>query len=73
MNWSRVFVFGASLFATLNPSLALENCALPPSGKPNPIYPEEAQITSNGIMNAQSTDLAYLFVVERGEEEDQTM
>jgi hypothetical protein len=38
-------VLGTLLFATLNSSLAQDTGALSPSGKPNPLYPEEAQIT----------------------------
>jgi hypothetical protein len=40
------------------------------TGKPNPLYPDEAQITFQWIMNARTPDPAHLFVVER-EEEDQ--
>jgi hypothetical protein len=42
-NWSRTLVFGASLFVTLNSSSAQDTRA--PSGNPNPLYPDEAQIT----------------------------
>jgi hypothetical protein len=43
-NWSRALVLGASLFVSLSPSLAQDTGALP-SGKTNPLYPDEAQIT----------------------------
>ena len=43
-NWSRALVFGASLFVTLNSSSAQDTGALS-SDKPNPLYPDEAQIT----------------------------
>jgi hypothetical protein len=44
-NGFGALVLGTLLFATLNSSLAQDTGALPPSGKPNPLYPEEAQIT----------------------------
>jgi hypothetical protein len=43
-NWSGALVLGVSLFVTLNSSSAQDTGALP-SGKPNPLYPDEAQIT----------------------------
>jgi hypothetical protein len=43
-NWSLLLVLGASLFVTLHSSSAQDTGALP-SGKPNPLYPDEAQIT----------------------------
>jgi hypothetical protein len=43
-NWCRALALGASLFVSLSPSLAQETGALP-SGKTNPLYPDEAQIT----------------------------
>ena len=43
-NWSRALILGTLLFATLNSSLAQDAAGLPPS-KPNPLYPDEAQIT----------------------------
>ena len=44
-NLSRAIILGTLLFATpLNSSLAQDKGALP-SGKPNPLYPDEAQIT----------------------------
>jgi hypothetical protein len=43
-NWFRLLVLGASLFVTLHSSSAQDTGALP-SGKPNPLYPDEAQIT----------------------------
>jgi len=42
-NWSRATILGTLLFAPLN-SLAQDTGALP-SGKPNPLYPDEAEIT----------------------------
>ena len=42
-NWSRAIILGTLLFAPLN-SLAQDTGALP-SGKPNPLYPDEAEIT----------------------------
>jgi hypothetical protein len=43
-NWSRAIVLGTLLFATLNSSMAQEAGALV-SDKPNPLYPNEAEIT----------------------------
>jgi hypothetical protein len=43
-NWPRALILGTSLFATLNSSSAQDTGA-PPSGKPNPLYPDEAEIT----------------------------
>jgi hypothetical protein len=43
-NWSRAIVLGTLLFAPLNSSLAQDTGASP-SGKPNPLYPDEAEIT----------------------------
>ena len=43
-NWSRALIIGASLFATLNSSLA-QDAGVVTTGKPNPLYPDEAQIT----------------------------
>jgi hypothetical protein len=43
-NWSRLLVFGASLFVNPNSSSAQDTGALP-SAKTNPLYPDEAQIT----------------------------
>jgi hypothetical protein len=43
-NWSRAIILGTLLFATLSSSLAQDTGALP-SGKPNPLYPDEAEIT----------------------------
>ena len=43
-NWSRAIILGTLLFAPLNSSLAQNTEALP-SGKPNPLYPDEAEIT----------------------------
>jgi hypothetical protein len=43
-NWSLLLVLGASLFVTLHSSSAQDTGALP-SAKPNPLYPDEAQIT----------------------------
>ena len=43
-NCSRALVLGASLFATLNSSSA-QDASAQPSGKPNPLYPDEAEIT----------------------------
>ena len=72
-NWFRLLVLGASLFVTLHSSSARIPGALP-SGKPNPLYPDEAQITwFNGTMNARAADPAHFFVVEREEEEGPTM
>ena len=70
-NWSRASILGASLFATLNSSWAQDTGAVT-TDKPNPLYPDEAQITFQWIMNARTPDPAHLFVVEREEEEDQT-
>jgi hypothetical protein len=42
------------------------------TGKANPLYPEEAQITFQWIMPAPRTDPAHLFVVEQEEAADQT-
>jgi hypothetical protein len=42
-NWARAFILGTLLFATLNPSLAQDTGVAP--SKPNPLYPDEAQIT----------------------------
>lgn len=41
-NWSHALILGASLFVASNPSFAQD---VPHSGKPNPLYPNEAQIT----------------------------
>jgi hypothetical protein len=43
-NWSRAFILGALLFAGPNASLA-QDASAPPSNKPNPVYPDEAEIT----------------------------
>ena len=43
-NWSRALTLGALLFATLNSSMAQDTGALS-SGKSNPLYPAEAEIT----------------------------
>jgi hypothetical protein len=43
-SWSRVVIIGTLLFATLNSSRAQDAGALP-TGKPNPPYPGEAEIT----------------------------
>jgi hypothetical protein len=43
-NWSRAIVLGTLLFATPNSSMAQQAGALV-SDKPNPLYPDEAQIT----------------------------
>jgi hypothetical protein len=43
-NWLRAIVLGTLLFATLNSSMAQQAGALV-SDKPNPLYPDEAQIT----------------------------
>ena len=43
-NCSRALVLGASLFATLNSSSA-QDASAQPSGKPNPLYPDEAETT----------------------------
>src|SRR5215472_10105836 len=43
-NWSRALILGASLFATLNSSLA-QDAGVVTTGKPNPLYPDEAQMT----------------------------
>ena len=43
-NWSRALVFGASLFVTVNSSSGQDTGALS-SDKPNPLYPDEAEIT----------------------------
>ena len=42
-NWSRALVLGTSLFATLNSSWAQGTGVT--TDKPNPLYPDEAQIT----------------------------
>jgi hypothetical protein len=44
-NRSRTIILGTLLIATLNSSLAQDTGALPPLGKSNPLYPDEAQIT----------------------------
>jgi hypothetical protein len=43
-NWSRASILGASLFATQNSSFA-QDAGVVTTGKPNPLYPDEAQIT----------------------------
>ena len=43
-NWSRALVLGALLFATVNSPRAQDTGALP-TGKPNPPYPGESEIT----------------------------
>ena len=43
-NWSRALIIGTLLFATLNSSWAQDASAVT-TGKPNPLYPDEAQIT----------------------------
>ena len=43
-NGSRAIILGTLLFATPNSSLA-QDAGAPPSGKPNPLYPDEAEIT----------------------------
>jgi hypothetical protein len=42
--WPRALVLGTSLFATLNSSWA-QDTGVVSSGKPNPLYPNEAEIT----------------------------
>jgi len=42
-NWSRALILGTLLFATLNSSWAQEGVVT--THKPNPLYPDEAQIT----------------------------
>ena len=70
-NWSRVLVFGASLFVTVNSPRAQDTGALS-AGKSNPPTQTRQKSRFNGIMSARSTNPAHLFVVERAEEEDQT-
>ena len=43
-NWSRALILGTLVFASLNSSWAQDAGALT-TGKPNPIYPDESQIT----------------------------
>jgi hypothetical protein len=43
-NWSGALVLGTLLFATLNPSWA-QDTGVVTTAKPNPLYPDEAQIT----------------------------
>jgi hypothetical protein len=43
-NWSRALILGTLLFATLNSPRAQDTDALP-SGKPNPLYPSDSEIT----------------------------
>jgi hypothetical protein len=42
---SPLLILGSLLFATVNSSLAQDTGAVPPLSKPNPLYPDEAQIT----------------------------
>ena len=42
-SWSRAFILGTSLFATLYPSWAQDTGVV--SSKPNPLYPDDAEIT----------------------------
>jgi hypothetical protein len=63
-------VLGTLLLATLNSPLA-QDAGAPPSGKPNPLYPDEAEITFQWNYECPSNRPARLFVVEQ-EEEDQT-
>ena len=42
-NWSRAIILGTLLFATLNSSLAQDTGVV--TSKPNPLYPDEAEIT----------------------------
>ena len=44
VNWSGALVLGTLLFATLNPSWA-QDTGVVTTAKPNPLYPDEAQIT----------------------------
>jgi hypothetical protein len=43
-NWARAFMLGTLLFATPHSSSA-QDASAPPTGKPNPLYPDEAEIT----------------------------
>jgi hypothetical protein len=43
-NWSRVLVVSALLFAPVNHSLA-QDSVVSTSSKPNPLYPDDAEIT----------------------------
>jgi hypothetical protein len=44
LNWSLLLILGTLLFATANSSWAQSASAIT-TGKPNPLYPDEAQIT----------------------------
>ena len=43
-NWSRALILGTLVFATLNSSWA-QDTGVVTTAKPNPLYPDEAQIT----------------------------
>jgi hypothetical protein len=43
-NWARALILGTLLFATLNSSWA-QDAGVVTAGKPNPVYPDEAEIT----------------------------
>ena len=68
---SRAIILGTILLAALNSSWA-QDPGVVTTGKPNPLYPDDAEITFQWNYVCPATDPAHLFVVEQEEEEEET-
>ena len=63
-NWSRALILGTLLLATLNSSRAQDTGA--PTGKPNPPYPGESEITFQWNMSCPSDKTLHIYLSGSG-------